>query len=132
VKFARELPDDSPFRPREALAGKDARTLARENLGMDVEGYRAAFRGSPTERAELPAMKRDAAAVLCDVGTEDNIAAPATALPDGGPLLRGHAALPLGRIGSAPAVEVPRARSVGGSDFTVLDEPSTALRTLGG
>jgi epoxyqueuosine reductase len=34
VKFARELADDSPFAPRAALGGEDARTLARELLGM--------------------------------------------------------------------------------------------------
>jgi hypothetical protein len=37
---------------------RDARTLAREVLAMDVEGYRAAFRGSPMKRAKLPAMRR--------------------------------------------------------------------------
>jgi len=31
-RFARELPDESPFAVREAIAGKDARTLARELL----------------------------------------------------------------------------------------------------
>jgi hypothetical protein len=33
-----------PFAPREALAGKDARTLARELFGMTQEEFRAAFR----------------------------------------------------------------------------------------
>jgi hypothetical protein len=62
VKFARELPDDSPLRLREALARKDARQLAREILEIDLETYRTAFRGSPMERAKLPAMKRNAVA----------------------------------------------------------------------
>ncbi len=73
VRFARELPGDSPFRPREALAGKDARQLAREILAMDVDAYRAAFRGSPMKRAKLPAMKRNAAVVLGNVGTVDDV-----------------------------------------------------------
>ena len=34
VRFARELPDDSPFAPRAAVAGKDARRFAREILQM--------------------------------------------------------------------------------------------------
>jgi hypothetical protein len=50
VRFAEELPEDSPFKPREALAGRDARTLAREVLAMDVEDYRAALKGSPMKR----------------------------------------------------------------------------------
>jgi hypothetical protein len=32
VRFAEELLDESPYAAREALAGKDARTLAREDL----------------------------------------------------------------------------------------------------
>jgi hypothetical protein len=31
---------------------KDARTLAREILAMDVDAYRAAFKGSPMKRAK--------------------------------------------------------------------------------
>jgi epoxyqueuosine reductase len=75
VKFAQALRDDSPFALREALAGKDARHLAREILDMDVDAYRAAFRGSPMKRAKLPAMKRNAAVVLGNVGTTDDIPA---------------------------------------------------------
>ncbi len=51
VKLARELPDESPFGPREALGGKDARTLARELLGMSQPEFSAAFKGSPIKRA---------------------------------------------------------------------------------
>jgi hypothetical protein len=40
----------------EALAGRDARALASESLGMDVDASRAAFRGSVMKRARLPAM----------------------------------------------------------------------------
>jgi hypothetical protein len=46
VRFARELPQDSPFKPREALAGKDARQLARDILGMTQPEFSAAFIGS--------------------------------------------------------------------------------------
>ena len=73
VKFARKLAEDSPFQPRAALAGKDVRQLAREILGMDVDAYRAAFKGSAMRRAKLPAMKRNAAVVLRNVGTLDDV-----------------------------------------------------------
>ncbi len=33
-KFSTALAEDSPFRAREMIAGKDARTLAREILAM--------------------------------------------------------------------------------------------------
>jgi epoxyqueuosine reductase len=56
VRFAEELTEGSPFTPREALADRDARTLAREILAVDVDVYRAAFRGSSMKHAKLLAM----------------------------------------------------------------------------
>ena len=67
VRFSRELPDESPFRPREILASKDARTLARELLAMSQEEFSAAFRKSPMKRAKLAGLKRNAAVVLGNV-----------------------------------------------------------------
>jgi epoxyqueuosine reductase len=98
VRFARALPEGSPFAPRTALAGKDARTLAREVLAMDVEGYRAAFRGSAMKRAKLPAMKRNAALVLGNVGTLDDVDALTRARDDVDSLVREHAAWALARL----------------------------------
>jgi epoxyqueuosine reductase len=72
-RFARELPEGSPFAPREALAGEDARTPVRKILAMDVEPNRAAFRGSPTKRAKLRVMQRNAAVVLGNVGTAEDV-----------------------------------------------------------
>ena len=39
--------------PRDAIAGRDARTLARELLAMTREEFSAAFKGSPMKRAKL-------------------------------------------------------------------------------
>jgi epoxyqueuosine reductase len=98
VRFAKELPEDSPFRPRESFAGKDARTLAREILAMDLDAYRAAFRGSAMKRAKLPAMQRNAAVVLGNVGTMEDVDVLMRALDDPEPLVREHAACALGRL----------------------------------
>ena len=98
VRFARELPEDSPFRQREALAGKDARTLAREILAMDVEGYRAAFNGSPMKRAKLPTMQRNAAVALGNVGTAADVDVLTRALDYPEPHVREHAAWALARL----------------------------------
>jgi len=68
VRFARELPDDSPFAPREVIAGKDALALAREILGMSQEEFATAFRRSPMKRAKLRGLKRNAAVVLGNIG----------------------------------------------------------------
>jgi epoxyqueuosine reductase len=66
-KFARPLREES-FRPRTALASKDARTLAREILAMSDEDFRVAFKGSPMKRAKLRGLKRNAAVVLGNIG----------------------------------------------------------------
>jgi epoxyqueuosine reductase len=101
VSFAEALPADSPFAPREALAGKDARTLARELLGMTQDEFSAAFRGSPMKRAKLRGLKRNAAVVLGNVGTAADVAVLEQALADPEPLVREHAAWALRRLRDA-------------------------------
>ncbi|MDF1501350.1 HEAT repeat domain-containing protein [Roseisolibacter sp. H3M3-2] len=86
-------------------AGEDARTLAREVLAMDVEGYRAAFRCSAKKRATLRAIKRNAAVVLGNVGTPDNVDDLTRALEGPEPVVREHAAWALARIGARPAAD---------------------------
>ena len=67
VSFAR--PNKVPeFAPREMLAGKDARTLARELLAMSQEEFSTAFQGSPMKRAKLRGLQRNAAVLLGNVG----------------------------------------------------------------
>jgi len=99
VRFAQELKEPA-FAPREALGTKGARTLAREILAMDVDAYRAAFRGSAMKRAKLPAMKRNAAVVLGNVGTVEDLPVLQQALDDPEPLVREHAGWALERIGA--------------------------------
>ena len=72
-KFALALREDA-FRPREALAGKDARSLARELLEISQEEFSAAFKGSPMKRAKLRGLMRNAAVVLGNVGTAEDVA----------------------------------------------------------
>lgn len=69
VSFARELKEPA-FLPRAAIAGKDALTLAREILDMDEDQFRAAFKRSPMKRAKLGGLKRNAAVVLANAGTD--------------------------------------------------------------
>ncbi len=70
VKFSQELADDSPFRAREFIAGKDALTLARDILALDQDAFRAAFRKSPMKRAKLHGLQRNAEIVLGNAGVE--------------------------------------------------------------
>jgi epoxyqueuosine reductase len=72
VKFSQELKEPA-FAAREAIAGKDARTLAREILAMNDEDYRTTFKGSPMKRAKLAGLKRNAAIVLANIGARSGV-----------------------------------------------------------
>jgi hypothetical protein len=74
--------------------GKDARTLVREILAMSDEDFRTAFKRSPMKRAKLRALKRNAAAVLGNVGSFDDVDVLTPTLDDHDSLQREH---PLGR-----------------------------------
>ena len=52
------------YAARVSIAGKDARTLASQILGMDDATFRSAFRKSPMKRAKLKGLKRNSAVVL--------------------------------------------------------------------
>jgi epoxyqueuosine reductase len=106
VRFARELPADSPFKPREALAGKDARPLARELLQMTREDFSVAFKISPMKLAKLRGLKRNAAVVLGNVGAVQDTDVLRHALGDPEPLAREHAAWTLNLLAArADSVE---------------------------
>lgn len=97
VKFAKALPKDSPYQPRAALGG-DARALARTLLGMTPEAFSDAFRGSAMKRAKLRGLKRNAAVVLGNVGTTEDVDVLTRALDDPEPLVREHAAWARDRV----------------------------------
>ena len=71
MKFSQALAEDSPFRAREFVAGKDAVTLATDILALDQEQFSEAFRKSPMKRAKLVGLKRNAVVVLTNVGTTE-------------------------------------------------------------
>ena len=97
-RFAQELTEPA-FAPRGVLANKDARQLARDLLGMSQEEFSRAFRGSPMKRAKLRGLKRNAAVVLGNVGTAEDVDVLTQALEDEEPLVREHAAWALRRLG---------------------------------
>ena len=71
VRFARDLPADSPFQPRESIAGKDARQLAVDLLAMSQEQFSSAFRKSPMKRARLDGLRRNASVVLANIAARE-------------------------------------------------------------
>ena len=103
VRFATAVPEESAYAPREAIAGHDARTLAREILAMTQEEFSRAFSKSPMKRAKLQGLRRNAAVVLGNVATTDDIGALTRAGDDAGPLVREHAAWALEQL----AIRIP-------------------------
>lgn len=67
-KFAREVREPA-FRPRSAIAGKDAKTLAAVILAVSEEEFRAAFKRSAMKRPKVTGLRRNAAVVLGNRGT---------------------------------------------------------------
>jgi epoxyqueuosine reductase len=130
IRFSSALPDESPFQARDALAGTDARTLARELLAMTQEEFSRAFSKSPMKRAKLRGLKRNAAVVLGNLASPDDTDMLARALDDEEPLVREHVAWALGRLGSGSAADVLRRRLMGESDASVIRALDSALAEL--
>ena len=63
----------------------------------------AAFKGSPMKRAKLRGLRRNAAVVLGNVGTAENIGVLTRVLDDDEPLVREHVAWALARLVGRPA-----------------------------
>jgi epoxyqueuosine reductase len=84
------------FQPRAAVGSSPALLPL---LALDEEGFRERFRHSPVKRAKRRGLLRNVCVALGNIG--DPVAVPALigALHDAEPLVRGHAAWALGRIG---------------------------------
>jgi epoxyqueuosine reductase len=72
-------------------------------LALDEEGFRRCFRGSPVKRAKRRGLLRNVAVALGNAGDPAAVPALVEALGDAEPLIRGHAAWALGRLGTREA-----------------------------
>jgi epoxyqueuosine reductase len=103
VRFSRELGEPA-FAPREVIAGKDARHLSRDLLGMTQNEFSRAFSKSPMKRAKLRGLKRNAAVVLGNVGTADDVGLlERVRAEDPDEMVREHAEWALGRLAARQA-----------------------------
>lgn len=99
-------------RPRELQPHRVVQTWTLVDvLAMDEARYAAEFVGTAMRRATRSGMRRNAAIVLGNRGDEAALPALATALHDGDPVVRGHAAWAIGRIAPRhPALVAARGR----------------------
>lgn len=101
-----------------------------ELLALDDTGFRARFKGTPMLRAKRRGLVRNACVAAGNSG-DLNLVSPLTALlQDGEPLVRGHAAWALGRLGGASAFAALGGALLAESDTYVREEIEFALRAV--
>jgi len=107
VSFASELTEPA-FEPRPGLDSTDARATARALLMMGVPEFQQQFRGSAMKRAKRRGLARNAAVVLGNVGTAEDVPLLISALAHDEPLVREHAAWALKRLSEPRLVPISR------------------------
>ncbi|HEV3096208.1 MAG TPA: tRNA epoxyqueuosine(34) reductase QueG [Candidatus Dormibacteraeota bacterium] len=109
----------------------EARPRLEELLSLDDDGFRARFRESAVWRTRRSGLLRNVCIALGNVADRASVPALAAALDDPEPLVRGHAAWALGRLGGSSAraaLEVALRREI---DAEVRDECALALQECG-
>ncbi|HKB46213.1 MAG TPA: HEAT repeat domain-containing protein, partial [Ktedonobacterales bacterium] len=112
------------FRPRSAASASPALIPL---LALDDAGFRARFQQSPVKRAKRRGLLRNVCVALGNIGNRTAVPALIGALQDHEPLVRGHAAWALGRLGGAQARDALLAARDRESDPTVQAEIACAL-----
>jgi epoxyqueuosine reductase len=129
TKAAKAEPD-LELRPRSV---ENAFPALRRLLAMTEAEFRAVYAGTPVTRAKRRGLARNAAVALGNVGTEDDVPFLAAALAGHDePLVRGHAAWALGRLGGAGARRGLERARVDEPESTVREEIGAALAAAGG
>ncbi len=102
-------------------------------MGLSDDEFSAVFSGSPVKRAKRRGLLRNVAVALgnwlgsVEEPPEDAVAALVAALSDPEPLVRGHAAWALGRVGSAQARAALTSHATGETEEWVTAEIDAAL-----
>src|SRR5256714_13083809 len=109
----------------------DARPRLEELLALDEEGFRTRFRGSAVWRTRRAGLLRNACIALGNTADRGSVPALARALGDAEPLIRGHAAWALGRLGGAAARAQLDQAVRREDDAWVREECELALRQCG-
>jgi epoxyqueuosine reductase len=114
---------EGAFAPRQGLAAPALIPL----LALTEEQFRERFRGSPIRRAKRRGFLRNIAVALGNSGSAEAVPALIGALRDHEPLVRGHAAWALGRLGGGKAWAALRAQLAVENDAEVRSEIALAL-----
>ena len=109
-----------------AREGLDGPSLV-EWMTMTQEEFSARFKGSPIKRAKRRGLLRNVAVALGNWGAPEAVPALAVAMNDEEPLVRGHAAWALGRIGTEAARQALSGRADVEEDAWVREEVAAAL-----
>jgi epoxyqueuosine reductase len=118
-----QISSEEAFWPREGVHG--ARLI--ELMGMDQAEFSRRFKNSPVKRTKRRGLLRNVAVALGNWGSLEAVPVLAAALNDGEPLIRGHAAWALGRIGTEAARQALRGREEVEEDPWIREEISLAL-----
>jgi epoxyqueuosine reductase len=118
-----QITDEAAFQPREGVHG----AALMELMGMDQVEFSRRFKGSPVKRAKRRGLLRNVAVALGNWGAPEAVPVLVQALEDDEPLIRGHAAWALGRIGAEGASQSLRWRLEVEEDAWVREELESAL-----
>ncbi|HEX6749435.1 MAG TPA: tRNA epoxyqueuosine(34) reductase QueG [Longimicrobium sp.] len=118
--------DEAAFLAREGLDGPSL----IEWMTMTQEEFSRRFKNSPIKRTKRRGLLRNVAVALGNWGAPEAVPALAIALNDEEPLVRGHAAWALGRIGSEGATQALSSRLEAESDTWVREEIALALEAV--
>ena len=113
-----QITSEEAFWPRAGVHG--AKLI--ELMGMDQAEFSRRFRNSPVKRTKRRGMLRNVAVALGNWGSSEAVPVLTAALDDPEPLIRGHAAWALGRIGTPEAHQALQHRSALERDPSVREE----------
>ena len=114
-----------------SAVGIRARVSVSELLALDDAGFRARFRGTPVLRAKRRGLVRNACIAAGNAGDAALVPALVSLLTDAEPLIRGHAAWALGRLGGAEALRALDKATAVESDPWVREEIVLSISTTG-
>jgi epoxyqueuosine reductase len=109
----------------------EARPRLEELLTLDEAAFRARFRESAVWRTRRAGLLRNVCVALGNVADRSSVPALTAALDDPEPLVRGHAAWALGRLGGRAARAALESALSRETDAEVRDECALALQECG-